>query len=463
MALTTHAGKGSELTWAEADANFTGLADGSLITGVSTSVATFIQAGTGAVSRTGQAKLRDIVSVKDFGAVGDGITDDTTAILAAIAALPTAGGTLLYDGQFLFSSTITITNKIRLIGGGGIGTTTGDLPSSYFLKSSALAGNGIVLAGSGSLMVGGGVVGQVGNTGDNIVLLQNSITCRDVTSVRAGQDGFRVGLDTARNCNAWVLDNCHAYSNVRRGFYIHSGTTDANSGNAIACQALSNGEDGFYNDNATLNTYTGCLAESNTGKGLHFGPNAISCVVVGGDREANTSTNLLIDAGAQYIILMGNFGEVTDNSTTGMMRPDRLVGKMGTWTPVLIGSTTPGTQTYATQTGNYIRMGDMIFISMLLVLSAFDAATAGNIQITGLPFTLPSSFTNFVGAYSIGQWGGFTFAAGYTQLNAQTQSNDAIIRLLKGGSAKAAAFVVAGEVGAAATVYLSGWFPVSKY
>lgn len=64
----------------------------------------WIQAGTGAVARTVQDKLRDRVSVKDFGAVGDGVTDDTAAFIAASTAGGTNGFVVIPAGNYKITS-----------------------------------------------------------------------------------------------------------------------------------------------------------------------------------------------------------------------------------------------------------------------------------------------------------------------------------------------------------------------
>lgn len=69
----------------------------------------FIQSGTGAVARTVQAKLRDVISIKDFGAVGDGVADDTDAFEAALLEANATNGVLVGDGR-----TYRITRRINV-------------------------------------------------------------------------------------------------------------------------------------------------------------------------------------------------------------------------------------------------------------------------------------------------------------------------------------------------------------
>jgi len=70
----------------------------------------FLQDGAGAVNRSWSSKLKDVVSVKDFGAVGDGVADDTAAIKLAISAAIAAGRkrVILPSGSYVISDTLDL-------------------------------------------------------------------------------------------------------------------------------------------------------------------------------------------------------------------------------------------------------------------------------------------------------------------------------------------------------------------
>jgi len=75
-----------------------------------------LSAGVGAAARTAQAKLREQVSVKDFGAVGDGVTNDTVAIQRAWDFAKIVGGSIfLPPGVYLVSSAINITGCSNIL------------------------------------------------------------------------------------------------------------------------------------------------------------------------------------------------------------------------------------------------------------------------------------------------------------------------------------------------------------
>lgn len=80
-----------------------------------TGVTQFLQTGAGATSRTIESKLKDVASVKDFGAIGNG-SDATAAFNAAVAS--GVGAIYIPTGTYAISSPIVINRDIFIYGDG---------------------------------------------------------------------------------------------------------------------------------------------------------------------------------------------------------------------------------------------------------------------------------------------------------------------------------------------------------
>lgn len=169
--------------------------------------------GGGAYASTINAILNHLdgllVSIKApaFGAVGDGLTDDTVAIQDAIDAVNAAGGGIVFvpEGTFLYTF-IEIFSNVHLVGAGRAsvlkfqsGTNTND----------ALRGQGVSHASIRHLTVDYNHANNVSSqTGMRIAEESSYVTLDDCTFLNAR--GFAVslaGLPTARNTHCRV-SNC---------------------------------------------------------------------------------------------------------------------------------------------------------------------------------------------------------------------------------------------------------------
>jgi len=384
-----------------------------VVTGVDSSEVTFLQAGSGAVTRTAQAKMRDVVSVKDFGAVGDGVADDTVAIQAAMAA---ANGKGLYfpAGTYLTTSITFSSLSNMLIFGDGFPSviTVGSAIDAWLFDNTCsninidgltFVGASVATEGKSALRIraprssvkncyirnfNNGVLIQDENANDCSIV---GNTFKDLIGATSGN-----GYGTYTIGQRTIISN-NQFINVARHDVYLSGSTPQGAqycvveGNtSISCGFESIGT----NAASTHGPVKGCVINGNTIK---------SAVYQGIGLGNNTTDNIVTN---NYIEAAGQFGISVEGGVTAGTYPARNV---------VCGNNVIDC---GTQQIRSINASNNIFVgNTTSAVSVTPVSNRGiNVDSTGVPSTYPSgnivgnnTYNNLAGGVYMGSNAGVYF------------------------------------------------------
>lgn len=226
-------------------------------------------------------------NVSDYGAVGDGTTDDTTAITNAIDAATLHGGTVFFPTpavRYNISAALTLTTGVSILGTGSeaceIYQTSSTVDGIDANDAASISIQGIYLNGPGA---GTGVGINMGWTSaGNVPFLD----FRDLKVYNFGSDGMAIETPIVSNftqvvCKSnggygtnfyhagtsCVFNDCWMRENALAGYHFYESVYMSLNG----CAADGNGV-GYLVENAQSINFNGCGAESQVvGSGIWDG------------------------------------------------------------------------------------------------------------------------------------------------------------------------------------------------
>lgn len=238
----------------------------------------------GQTVRTVAAKLADVVSVKDFGAVGDGVADDTAAIQAAIAA--SYGKTVrIPKGQYKLSASLTITAGIAIEGEGWDSVLVVDAAATRFIP---------ILSQNNST----GVVG---------------LSISNLAINGSGKGQLDAGLIQLNNVVGFSLDHLRVFN---------GGTPNEANPSGVNGISVSAGSLGGI---ASEGSITSCLVEQTTKGGINWTTEAVNGFIAGNIVRNCTGNGLTpgIQVNGGYNV------KVIGNSVYGCQGAGIIIGTSG--------------------------------------------------------------------------------------------------------------------------------------
>jgi hypothetical protein len=269
----------------------------------------FLAAGTGATSRTLQNKLRDVISVKDFGAVGDGVADDTVAIQAALTA-GTGKSVYLPAGTYKTTAVLNVYESTCFFAEKGTG-----IISVTPTASAATVNSGILISGNNVVIDGIYLVGT------NEASFDPGTGYRNFYARAIFADSFFSGAVYTRP----TIKNCLIFK-WGCGIELRRASTYTITGNRFwggaqvgdALLEASTGDISIYGSTSPNDSFRGIITENfclgNQDNGIGAGANE-------GDHDITISNNVIwplqedgvtpladIDNKSRYAILVGYVG-----------------------------------------------------------------------------------------------------------------------------------------------------------
>lgn len=231
-----------------------------------------------------RARGTTTLNVRDFGALGNGTNDDTTAFQKAIDALPSTGGTVTVpDGTYVIDPTRNVRLRsymhLKMASGAKLMAKRNDKERAYVLMAYKISNVEI----SGGRIVGDRDyhLGTTGEWGHGIMIRGSTkVTVRDIHISKCWGDGISIGGAMVTGaptipCNDVVVDNVVSTGNRRQGLTIGCSInvkvydSEFSNSNGIAPECGIDIEPDA-NDSRTTSTVhiENCLIRNNRGNGV---------------------------------------------------------------------------------------------------------------------------------------------------------------------------------------------------